>query len=139
MGSVKKKPLPVSKKFTEREKPSIHPKDYRRWKPPRKNASQRSRAINYLSCARHTARLKSFPDPEKHAVAFDEYESIDDDIEDMMLCLTEAKLTLADIGTDEEELDALREAEHRLNESARRQAIPSAVQVSKRELGDDDI
>ncbi len=135
---MKKKPLPVSKKFTEREKPSIHPKDYRRWKPPRKNASQRSRAINYLACARHTARLKEFPSTE-HAVAFDEYESIDDDIDDMMLCLAEAKLTLADIGTDEEELEALREAEHRLNESAKRQGVPNAVQVSKRELGDDDI
>lgn len=125
-----------SKKFTSREKPSVDPKTYRRWQRPRKNASHRAQAMNFLACARHTARLKEFPNPE-YVVAFDEYESIDDDIEDMKFHLQKAKLALADIGTDEKELEALREAEERLNASARGQNIPDAVRTPKSD--DDDV
>jgi len=92
----------------------------------REIAKAKREALRYLERARRTAKLKTIPSPSEHDV--DEilmpdgsrYEDINDDIADMRYQLEQARLTPADIGTDEEELRKLAAASTRLNEPFRR-------------------
>lgn len=102
--------------FTVLEKPTLSPQEYRRPKAPSQKASQRLRAEYHLQCARRTARLTEFPDKdrEQEKSAFDEFQSIEDDLADLRMHLKKAKLTLADIGSSEAELELLQVEEQRL-------------------------
>ena len=101
-------------------------------------------ALAYLESARKTAKLKRIPEPsEKNSDIIlmpdgSRYGDIRDDLSDMKYELDVAGLTLADIGTDEQELVKLERESDRLNAPHRERMRRGALNQSFNDFGYDD-
>jgi len=113
----------------------------------RKNqkAKLHQEASSLLERARETAKLKRIPAHAKNdidAVFLKDgtrYEEIMDDLHEMHGALEEAGLTLADIGTDEAEIEKLKQASDRLNAPHRERLRRKQESRSMNDFGYDDL